>query len=104
MGGQKSVRGVVDSIGGRDFTNPTVSQSVSQLFNFSSHLRASESIEYQCKVVADSIGTSAHVVGSSLSLRSVWEAKSVIGVVDSAMGRLKCDRGRRFYRGPAHMS
>ena len=44
------------------------------------------------------------VVGSSLSLRSVWEAKNVIGVVDSAMGRLKCDRGRRFYRAPAHRS
>ena len=29
---------------------------------------------------------SAAVVGSSLSLRSVWEAKSVIGVVDSAIG------------------
>ena len=33
-------------------------------------------------------------------MRSVWEAKSVIGVVDFDMGRLKCDRGRRFYRGP----
>ena len=41
-------------------------------------------------------------VDSSLSLRSVWEAKSVIGVVDFDMGRLECDRGRRFYTGPAH--
>ena len=47
---------------------------------------------------------SAAVVGSSLSLRSVWEAKVVIGVVDSDMGRLKCDRGRRFYRYPAQLS
>ena len=54
--------------------------------------------------VVDSMGASAAVVGSSLSLRSVWEAKSVIGVVDSAMGRLKCDRGRLFYRLPAHWS
>ena len=54
--------------------------------------------------VVDSMGASAHVVGSSLSLRSVWEAKNVIGVVDSAMGRLQCDRGRRFYRAPAQPS
>ena len=26
----------------------------------------------------------------------------MIGVVDFDMGRLKCDRCRRFYRGPAH--
>ena len=26
----------------------------------------------------------------------------MIGVVDFDMGRLKCDRGRRFYRGAAH--
>ena len=54
--------------------------------------------------VVDSMGANAAVVGSSLSLRSVWEAKNVIGVVDSAMGRLKCDRGRRFYRWPAQLS
>ena len=29
------------------------------------------------------------MVETSLSLKSVWEAKSVIGVVDSAMGRLQ---------------
>ena len=36
------------------------------------------------------------VVESSFRLRSVWEAKSVIGVVDFDLVRLKCDRGRRF--------
>ena len=34
------------------------------------------------------MGASGYFVESSVSLRSVWEAKSVIGVVDSAMGRL----------------
>ena len=32
-----------------------------------------------------------------LSLRSVWEAESVIGLADSDGGRLKRERGRRFY-------
>ena len=32
-------------------------------------------------------------------MRSVWEAKSAIGVVDFELGRLNCDRGRRFCMG-----
>ena len=41
------------------------------------------------------------VVESMLSFASVWEAKSVIGVVDFDMGTLKCDRVARFYSSAA---
>ena len=44
------------------------------------------------------------VVESMLSFRSVWEAESVIGVVDFNVETLKRDRGRRFYRGAAQAS
>ena len=30
--------------------------------------------------------------------RSVWEAESAIGVADSDVVSLKCDRGGRFYK------
>ena len=40
-------------------------------------------------------------MGRMGTLRSVWEAKSVIGVVDFDMGRLKCNRIARFYSSAA---
>ena len=52
---------------------------------------------YSAIELFDSIDPQPTFVESNLRLRSVWEAKSVIGVVDFDMGRLKCDRVARFY-------
>ena len=54
--------------------------------------------------VVDSILCQISVVESMLRFRSVWEAESVRGVADFHVEGLKCDRGRRFYRGAAKAS
>ena len=43
------------------------------------------------------------VAEAMLSCRSVWEAKNVIGVTDSDMEELKCNRACRFYTGAVNM-
>ena len=49
------------------------------------------------------LGRQAAETTKTTPRRPIWEAKSAIGVVDFELGRLNCDRGRRFYSGPAQV-